>query len=248
MDWDAFLDDVKLHKQYLQAGTFGDDVVPLDGSNKTEITLNIGLFDAIVVNEKKDSYRSLSARIVPNDGFVQQYGAKAALLVETYLHDVSTRKDEQVPYTGIVTLVKFYEARYLGRKKENIHLGWFYNLLQRTSPEAIKDMEQDLKIQANEAFKGMTTRALQKILQLGVDANIFDLEDVVGVEADGWLYDAPQTEYGGDRVPLAKYYEKLGFVADYPLRDASGKYIQVYEEIRMTATVNTLISKIKNIV
>lgn len=243
MDWNSFIDDVKLHKQYLQAGSFGDDVVPLDGINKTEISLNIGLFDAIVVRKRKEKTISLSARIVPNDSFVQRYGAKAALLVETYLHDVG-RTDEQVPYTGIVTLVKLPEARYLGRKKENIHLGWFYNLLQRTSPEAIRHMEQDLQLDAKEAFKGMTTQALKKILQLGVDANVFSLDDVVGVEADGWVYGSPETEYGADRVPLALYYERIGFVADYPLVDATGQYLQVYEEIRMTGIVNTILSKI----
>ena len=206
-------------EKYFQGGeNFGDKIVPLDGNeNKTEIVLNVNdYFSAIVTNNSKK--KLLGCRVVPNDGFLKKFGAKAAVSVENYLNDVIENK-ESVTYVSLILIGKKDPPKYLVKNKinsegtclENIHLSWFYSLAANTSDENLKDLYEDFKV-PKDIFKSIAAKTLYKMLELGKLLKYFNYSDNIGLEADGQIQGSLINEEGeGDRSFLAKYYQKLGF-------------------------------------
>lgn len=232
-------------EEYFKGGqNFGDSIVPLDGNeNKTEIVININdNFSAIVTDNSKK--KVLGCRVVPNDGFIKKFGAKAAVSVEKYLNDVTEKsKNEPVTYVSLILLGKKDPPKYLVKNKdnseekclENIHLAWFYSLAANTSDENLNDLFEDFKV-PKEIFKSIAAKTLYKMLELGRLLRYFNDSDIIGLEADGKVQGSLINEEGeNDRSFLAKYYQKLGFhICKEQHKYNVRNNLPIFEEIPMT--------------
>ena len=237
-------------KYFFGGKNFGDIVVPLDGNefNKTEIIITINeYFSAIVTNISKQ--KSLRCRVVPNDGFIKTFGAKAAVYVETYLNDVSeSTKDEPVTYVSLIDVYKNEKPIYLCTCLENIHLSSFYSLAANTSEQNLKDLFDDFKV-PKEIFKSIAAKTLYKILSLGKSLKYFEDNDTIGLEADGKIKKNLFNEKNKyDRSFLAKYYEKLGFkICKKEHKKLLQNNLPIFEEIPMIGNFLEILNNLSKI-
>jgi len=239
-------------KYFLKGGydNFGDKLVPLDGNefNKTEIVLTINdYFSAIVTNISKK--KQLRCRVVPNDGFINKFGAKAAVYVETYLNDVNeSQKDNSVTYVSLIVVEKNEKPKNLGTCIENIHLAWFYSLAANTSEENLNDLYEDFKI-PKEIFKSIAAKTLYKILFLGKSLKYYEDSDSIGLDADGKIKGNLINKDGeNDRTLLTKYYEKLGFtICKEEHKCLIKNNLPIFEEVPMIGNFKKILNNLSKI-
>jgi len=78
-------------------------------------------------------------------------------------------------------------------------------------------------------LKGLGRSLLYKLLNYGIEQKLLKLEDTLNLEAGGWLnksYTRGISLY--NMIPLARYYEKLGFVAE---EGYISRYQEAFEKI-----------------
>ena len=227
---------------------YGDIIVPLDGyeNNKTEISLVIDQFFTAIVtisNQNKD----IGCRVVPNDGFVYQFGAKAASSVEQYLTDPT--KKNQPTYVSLLSLQS--NENFDDYLQSDIHLSSIYSLSALTNEQGLQDLFEDFKIPKS-IFKGIAIKTLFVILKFCLKLNpiIWSKEKFIGLEADGAIPGALKNQKGFiDRSLLGKYYMSLGFK---PLNKLEEEKIRIgkpiFNEIKMNGRFEDILLNLTKIV
>jgi hypothetical protein len=188
--------------------SFADDIIGLDGNRRQEIVIKINdLFSGIILMFRDEYGTHLGCRVVPNDGFILTYGAKAAIAVEKYLYDIG--KNSYAPYVALVSFVKHNEPKSFDEctALEDIQLVWFFSLAARTPTEVFDELLEDHKVPSS-VFKGIGVLTLKTCINFALKLG-WNENSVIGLEADGHI--GPTQTGKFDRHILGKYYQSLGF-------------------------------------
>lgn len=168
----------------------------MDGGGTLVSTRVSEFFDAVVCFQQRTDTESqrICARVVPNAGFVQRYGAKAAVAVMSYL-----RPFDDSNCVVVLTFQLFAQPRrlYADLPLENLHLYGFFSAVAGADPTSLREMEDDLGVPAA-LFKRVGAASLRAVVRLIAAGSGMRPTDVIGLEAD-----PPEA--------LVRYYESLGF-------------------------------------
>ena len=225
---------------------FGDRAVPLDGNenNKTEISLIVDKYFSGIISIS-DQKRNIGCRVVPNDGFVNQFGGNAASYLEMYLTDV--RKNQKPTYVALLAMGN-YPANL---KDHDIHLGWFYSLPALTDPEKLQEFLDEYNV-PKQIFSGLAAKTLYVTLNFITKLSpiLWSTDKIIGLDADGAIPGAVVDQDGeNDRSLLAKYYMKLGFNVIVPEeKEKLDQGIPIFKEIRMKGKLEDILGSLKKIV